>query len=498
LNNSLVDCLIEILNTEGINYCHWKSNIDLDQAISGDMDLDFLVARESYLQMISILSRLGFKSATARWGENTPGIAHYYGYDLDSDRFAHIHLFSRVLTGESSIKSHLLPFHKMLLGDTRFEDNVRVPSKAAELVIFTIRTYVKYGSMLDLLYLVKKNEKVKSELAWLKDGGDLEKSIGLLKEFSPSIDEKLFVDCITTLETDGSLVRRIGLARKLRGQIRHFSKQTSFEKLLSFFRLIGTQLQRRIGSGSKNKIMQAGGSVIAIVGADASGKSTIVSETGGWLSKSLLVRIIHAGKPSTSLATAPINILLHLSRSFWPKRQQMVKANLSSSDHENSSTSTRGTASLLYAFRAVALAWDRKNLLLKSWRAAAKGEIIICDRYPSNNLGAMDSPRLKENLLDVGWQSPIINLTARLEQRIYRQIPPPDLVIRLQVSVETAKERNRLRIKPRGETDDYIEFRHKNAAEWNRSDAARVFDIDTGQPLSRTMQEIKTLIWRSL
>jgi thymidylate kinase len=244
--------------------------------------------------------------------------------------------------------------------------------------------------------------------------------------------------------------------------------------------------------------MLAGGTVIAIVGADATGKSTVVSETGRWLSKSLLVRIIHAGKPSTSLATAPINMLLHLSRSIWPKRQQIVKANLSSSDHVNSCTSKRGIADLLYAFRAVALAWDRKNLLQKSWRAAAKGEIFICDRYPSNNLGAMDSPRLEENLQDDGWISPIINLTARLEHRIYRQIPPPDLVIRLQVSIETAKERNRLRNKPGGETDDYIEFRHKFAAEWNRSDATRVFDIDTGQSLDRTMQEIKTLIWRSL
>jgi thymidylate kinase len=157
-----------------------------------------------------------------------------------------------------------------------------------------------------------------------------------------------------------------------------------------------------------------------------------------------------------------------------------------------------GPAGLLYALRAVTLAWDRRNLLQKSWRAAAKGEIVICDRYPSNIIGAMDSPRLKEKAESRGWVTSIYNKAARLERNLYTQIPPPDVVLRLRVSVKTAIERNRLRNKPGGESDNYIEIRHQHASEWQRTDTRRVFDVDTERPLTETMFEIKDIIWHSL
>ena len=317
--SNLVDCLLETLNLERINYCHWKSNIDLAQATSGEMDLDFLIERESFQPMISILSRLGFKPTIVRWGLNSPGISHFYGYNSAADRFAHVHLFSRVLTGESFLKSHLLPLESMLLQNVRLDGQMRVTSKSAELVIFTIRTYIKYGSILDLVYLYKKNEKIRSELNWLKDGSDLTTSLCLLNKYCPVIDDQLFLQCINAIENNASLLQRISLARKVRSNIRYYSKHTFFEWISSYFMLAFNQVQKRIGSRKKNKVLQAGGAVIAIVGADATGKSTVVSELGRWLGKNFLVRIIHAGKPSTSWVTAPINLVLSLVRHFWPK-----------------------------------------------------------------------------------------------------------------------------------------------------------------------------------
>ena len=41
-------------------------------------------------------------------------------------------------------------------------------------------------------------------------------------------------------------------------------------------------------------------------------KSTVVSETSKWLGKDFLVRVIHAGKPPATLATAPANLALGL------------------------------------------------------------------------------------------------------------------------------------------------------------------------------------------
>ena len=153
--------LIEELNASKIRYCHWKSNIDLTQAISGDMDLDLLVARDSLQKAKSILSKSGFKQAVVRWGANSAGITHYYKFDPLSGGFTHVHLFSKVLTGESFVKSHLLPFDVMLIQNARFVGQIRVTSKSAELVLFTLRMYIKYGSVIDLIYLSKSAEQIK-------------------------------------------------------------------------------------------------------------------------------------------------------------------------------------------------------------------------------------------------------------------------------------------------------------------------------------------------
>jgi thymidylate kinase len=498
LNTNLVDCLITTLNREKINYCHWKSNIDLDGATSGELDLDFLVDRESFQPAISILSRLGFKPAAVRYGSNSPGISHYYGYDPASGRFAHVHLFSRVLTGESFMKSHLLPFETMLLQDARYDGSMRVTSKSAELVLFTVRTYIKYGSPLDIAVLMKKTKKIQAELDWLKDGSDLAASLCLLEKYCPVIDEDLFLQCIEAIERDGSLLQRIRLARMVRKRIRNYSKHTFLEWITSFAHLIVTKALRSIGARKKNKVFQAGGAVVAIVGADATGKSTVVSETGRWLGENFLVRVIHAGKPSSSWATAPVNLALRLARLVSPKLGPTIKESRKPAEIESSPSKGKRPASLLYALRAVTLAWDRRNLLSKSWRAAAKGEIVVSDRYPSNITGAMDSPRLREQTGSSGWAASLYNRAARLEKSLYAQVPPPDIVIRLRVSLATAIERNRLRDKSGEETDDYIESRHLHASEWHRTDTRRIFEVDTERPLEETMLEIKDLLWHAL
>lgn len=493
-----MDCLVETFNNERINYCHWKSNIDLAQATSGEMDLDFLIDRESFQPAISILARLGFKPAAVRYGANTPGISHYYGYDSTTGRFAHVHLFSRVLTGESFLKSHRLPFESMLLQNTRFDGKMRAASKSAELVLFIVRTFIKYGSLLDLVYLRNKTEKIKTELKWLKDGSDFTTSIALLRTYCPVIDEKLFVQCIAAIEKNSSLLERIRLARFVRRRIRNYRKHTFLEWASSFGSLVFTQVQRRIGPSKKNKVLQAGGAVIAIVGADATGKSTVVSETSRWLGKDFLVRKIHAGKPPTSLVTAPVNVILNLFHRFQPGPQSGKKSSYPSPAKAGSTSERVGLANVLVAIRAVTLAWDRRNLLLRSWRAAAKGEIVICDRYPSSITGAMDSPRLKEGTGGGGLLANVYNAAARFEQRLYRQIPPPDLVIRLRVSLKTAIERNRVRSTSDGDTDEYIQARHQHSTGWQRDDTARIFEIDTEKYLAETLAEIKNCIWHAL
>src|SRR5207237_10189892 len=138
------------------------------------------------------------------------------------------------------------------------------------------------------------------------------------------------------------------------------------------------------------------------------------------------------------------------------------------------------------------------DLRLRFVRSAAHGEIAICERYPSGTIGAMDSPRLREHAGERGVIATLSNWLARLERRLYAQIPPPDIVLRLNVSIETAKIRNRERIKPDKESDAYLESRHGQMQKWHRSGTKYIYDIDTRHPLAETILSIKRAIWESL
>jgi thymidylate kinase len=152
---------------------------------------------------------------------------------------------------------------------------------------------------------------------------------------------------------------------------------------------------------------------------------------------------------------------------------------------------------LAHAVSSVGVAWDRRRLLVRARRAAARGEIVVCDRYPSLVVGAMDSPRLPERP-GQGLLSATYGWLRQIERRLYARIPPPDVVLRLRVSLETAKQRNRDRIKERKEDAAYVEMRHRHSLEWARTDVASQHEIDTEESLPNTIRRVKRAVWSAL
>jgi thymidylate kinase len=110
----------------------------------------------------------------------------------------------------------------------------------------------------------------------------------------------------------------------------------------------------------------------------------------------------------------------------------------------------------------------------------------------------MDSSRLEVNPTEKGLKVAVYNWLARLEGRLYEQIPPPDIVLRLKISIETAKKRNRERIKPNKEADAYVESRHRQNRDWYVFGTKCIYDIDTEQSLTETIRSAKEAVWKSL
>src|SRR5438105_5280624 len=149
--------LVRYLQSEGIRYCHWKSNFPLRSAIApggdpdlllnGELDLDLLVDRKDIARFESVLALLGFKRTVDPVKPHTPSVLHFYGLDAATGALLHLHVYYRIVTGESLLKNYRLPLEELLLANARKVEGLPIVDPKVELIIFIIRMMVKYGSL---------------------------------------------------------------------------------------------------------------------------------------------------------------------------------------------------------------------------------------------------------------------------------------------------------------------------------------------------------------
>jgi thymidylate kinase len=233
--------------------------------------------------------------------------------------------------------------------------------------------------------------------------------------------------------------------------------------------------------------------MIAFVGAEATGKSTMLEETERWLGGRFTVKRVHVGKPPSTLLTLLPNLLLPLLRSLIPNQRSTTVGSLDRREPDEQKTSK--SAPLMFAIRSVLLAYDRRALLTQAFADSANGVIVLCDRYPSADIGAPDSPQLGRFTASL-TRHPFKRWLTKLEARIYADIPVPDLIIYLTAPLEVTLERNRARQKT--ENEEYVRRRHAGSSNRRFDERIQVYKVDSSQSLDDFKREVKQLIWRNL
>jgi thymidylate kinase len=484
--------LIEQLSTNGIRYCHWKSNSSLSKVLAGQTDVDFLIHRKDGDSFRLIMSQLEFRPAGIQGDAPFPAVEHYFALDEVTGIFIHVHAYYRVITGESLSKNLHLPLEEMLLQNFREEDSIRVPAKSAELVVFTIRMMLKHTSLVELVMLARDWKGMQQEIEWLLEAKPTDETLKLVENWLPTVDTSLFSECINALKTPASLPRRILLGLQLRAQLSMYARISRIQAWLSGIQKFTLMAYGRLTRSKRGMILQSGGAVIAFVGAEATGKSTLLSETKHWLGEHFVINQIHAGKPKSTPLTMLPNFFLPILRSGLPTyRPSKIVTSYASPEQSQKSPEVYP---LISAIRSVFLAYDRRALLSRAFAQAANGSIVLCDRYPSMSKGAPDGPQLQQFVIDPK-RYPIQSRLARTEKRLYQEIPSPDMVIFLYVPLEVALLRNKNRGKE--EPEDYVRFRHSLASNLEYGNAP-VYKINTDQPLDETVLDVKKNIWRNL
>jgi hypothetical protein len=229
--------------------------------------------------------------------------------------------------------------------------------------------------------------------------------------------------------------------------------------------------------------------VIAFVGSEATGKSTVLNEIESWLGGSHRVRRIHAGKPPSTLLTLAPHFLLPALRTLFPEHRSL-RVGARYEGARGGREAPQKAYPLLFGIRSVMLAYERRALLSRAFAPTAVGTFVLSDRYPSWGKGAPDGPQLGHRPVGSG-RSLLRRWLVALEARLYHDIPAPDVVIHLTAPLDVTLVRNAARDKK--EPEDYVRLRHSLASTL-QFDGAVVHRIDTNRPLDEVVQEVKRAI----
>jgi thymidylate kinase len=234
------------------------------------------------------------------------------------------------------------------------------------------------------------------------------------------------------------------------------------------------------------------GIVVAFIGVDGSGKSTLTRAMAGWLSPAVSTMVLYlgSGKGPASAPRRALRLLASLARTIGLARAADADAPAAhrlAGQHGtvNAASSMRSVGDALWV---LSLARERRRRVRRAREARNAGMVVLCDRYPQSQL-----PEFNEGALHDRWRhhrSWLLRLAARKEYDAirYAEADPPDLIVRLQVQPELASLRHP-EMPP-----ELLRERVQMVNALRFQPPTRVVDIDAGQPLEQVLLQVKQAI----
>lgn len=460
-----------------VGFAHWKSNLRLAGGLAGATDLDLLVDRRDAASFSSVVTGLNGQRIISQPWASYPGVEDWLILDPAKGSFLHLHVHFDLVTGLKRVKHLCLPWSAQVLADVRKDPRTGwpIPAPEMELLLLLIRIWAKMPPF-QRLFGARIPAHVVAELRWLEAQCEAEDVRALAASLGLSADVKLpFAGQAEILHG----------ARHLYGQVRPYYRMSWPRALvrsaLLHLRLAAVRMWlTRIGPIRYGKLLDGQGAMIALIGTDGSGKSTVSRALLEWLQYKLDVHLIYMGSGDDSAGW--LNRLRRgLSRS-WRESGVVKAARVPKADAPRPATFAEKSWRL-FDF----LLLRRKLRLLRLGRRVAdRGGVVLLDRYPQDQFnGISDGPRQQ----DGGG----FGRVSRAERNMFAEARSlgPDLAVKLSVDPVTAHGR-----KP----DHDIEMiRWKSdIIDRLRFPEAEVVVIDAGAAPEAVLLAAKTAIWHRL
>lgn len=477
----VISQLCTALREADVRYCHWKSTTALDRSARGENDLDLLVDRPDVQRFVEILHGLGFKEAVGPSWSRIPGIVNYYGLDPGTGRLVHVHAHYRMVVGDDMTKNYHLPIERPYLAAAVPGPLFTVPAPEFELAVLVIRLMLKHAawdSVLNLQTRLLPGER--AELVDLTRRANPAGTRAVVAEHLPFIGVEVFDRALHSLQPNVPAWRRMAAGWQMHRRLAaHSRRPMPWDATLKLSRRLARKVRRRVLRQTGHRLV-AGGAIVAVVGGDGSGKSTLVEALRGRLAPHLSTARVHLGKPPLSVSTAAVRAVLRLRKLFGLPRVE--------ASPDGTVEAPSRLAGLAWLFRQASIARDRRRAYVRARRAAARGDVVLSDRYPMPGILTTDGPRSTGGSGAAGWlERSLVNR----QRRSYADIRRPDILVVLRVDPEVAVRR-------RSDGDDEIVRARSEEiarADWSGTGA---LVVDTGRPMDDVLAEVTSFIWSRL
>ncbi len=482
-------------------YCHWKSNEHLREGLLGITDLDVLVEKGNTRNLHRALFDSGFKLFNAMATHGYPAVEDYLAVDASTGRMVHLHLHYQLICGEPHLKGYRLPWeHQILLGrHYDEEEKVYVVEPHMEMLLLIVRSILKLRTRDRMLDKFGKpyfrGERLK-EFIWLKERIS---SSGMYELTGPLLGKEAATQIESIISSDAPSLNQILRFRKSTTQTIQLFR--TYYPLHARWRRTVRELYWVCGGINKRyihapiplrRISASGGLLIAIMGCDGSGKSTHVKAVQQWLSWKMDVISLYfgSGDGPSSLIRWPLKLIAKLLPKSSKKSSNLNHSDVGTEGEKSNPSNPSLFKQWTKAIWATTLCIEKHRKLRRATLARNRGMVVLCDRYPQNQIMGFNDGPLLSSWLNHPWK--ILRALAEWEGKPYREADTylPDVVIRLNVSPDVAVQRK---------SDISYEQCNKRINAINSLQypaATRVVDIDANQPIEHVLLEVKHAIWR--
>ena len=486
---SLVDEMLCQAKERGLVLVHWKSNIRLPDSVVGKTDLDLSIPPDQEEQFKEVLIDVGFLPFLSPIWSRYSGVSDWLGYDEGSNSLLHVHLHNRLLTGAKTVKEQSLPWLELMNSSLQIDSDtgISVPDPAFEYHLLLAREGVKSYSLRGFFMRVRGfkglDELTCSELEWLWTHTKIQDVDAWgeklwTKDCWSRVREYAFFPQVCRDDTQYRLLAReiyIALSPWRKGGV--ISNYFRFLFMRLWMTLVVYKERVLRGSRPGKRLIADRAPIIAFVGSDGAGKSTVTADVECWLGKKADVVTLYFG-----------------SNTRWYKRlRSILKWRLGVATKPSTvSFSPRSSSRfpIKEAIKGVLHARTRLRQQRRALRMAQRGSIVLADRWPQNEFhGLCDGPVIQDP--DEGnW---LIRWLRVYEINICRRLTKlhPDLIVKLNVPYEIALKR-----KP-DHSPDMLASKVDVIGKL-KFGGAPIVEVDASLPLDDVVRISREYVWGSI